>query len=407
MNLILNNNILKRKDMKKFVYIFATLLFCVTQANAQKLYIEDCDAPQGGVVTISVKYSTDGVKCEGAQMNLDLPEGLSFVTDENGDAVGTINPDIAKGFTLVTSKNGFAVYGTGSYTGEGTLLTFDLNVDPTLALGKELEVTVRNLSIPTADADIPLDPFTFKVTIVENIVTLDENSTTAPEAAENVDVKVLRTISASNWNTICLPFAMTGAQVKEAFGDGVKFANFTGYDIDDAGTELKVNFASFDASAGLEANHPCLIQVENKVTEFKVLGVTIAPEDEPTIAAIPRTKKQWSEMIGTYVAETVLDETYLFISGNNFYYGNADGKTKMKAFRAYFDFYDELTNKTATAKVGFNVDGEATSIDGYAINRSVEGVYDLSGRKIKIEGNDLNKLQKGVYIIDGKKVTIK
>ena len=60
------------------------------------------------------------------------------------------------------------------------------------------------------------------------------------------------------------------------------------------------------------------------------------------------------------------------------------------------------------AKVGFIVDGEATSVDGIPSYQHVlEGVYDLSGRKIQLENGDLNKLQKGVYIINGKKVTIK
>ena len=217
--------------MKKLFYIIAVLFFGVTQANAQRLYVEDCDAPLGGTVTIAVKYSTGDVKCEGGQMNIDLPEGLSFVTDADGNATGKINPDIANGFTLATSKNGFAVYGTGSFTGEGTLLTFDLNVSPSLSIGDVKEVTVRNLSIPTADADIPNDPFTFKVTIVENRITLDENSTTAPAAAENVNVLVKRSVKAEYWNTICLPFAMNEEQVKAAFGDGVKVAEFTGCDV--------------------------------------------------------------------------------------------------------------------------------------------------------------------------------
>ncbi len=415
-----NINLILNKDMKKYIFTIAALVLGVSQMSAQRLVFGDIEVPKGGQTTYTVKYETGGESLTTASFTLSLPEGVSTEKNAAGKSKFTVDSKMAETFSaFTTDKDGFSVAATAtgvSFPGtEGVLGTITLIADgeSDLVIGQSYPVKVSTISLVKRNSEtgalesVEYDDVTFNITIVENITVLDETSTTAPEAAENVDVKVLRTISATNWNTICLPFAMTGNQVKEAFGDGVKFANFTGYEIDDDGTELKVNFTSFDASAGLEANHPCLIQVENKVTEFKVLGVTIAPEDEPTIAAIPRTKKQWSEMIGTYVAETVLDETYLFISGNNFYYGNADGKTKMKAFRAYFDFYDELTNKTATAKVGFNVDGEATSIDGYAINRSVEGVYDLSGRKIKIEGNDLNKLQKGVYIIDGKKVTIK
>ncbi|MBQ7443801.1 MAG: hypothetical protein IJS59_08075 [Bacteroidaceae bacterium] len=40
----------------------------------------------------------------------------------------------------------------------------------------------------------------------------------------------------------------------------------------------------------------------------------------PTVAAVKRTKKQWSEMTGTYVAGTLLESQKLFISGNKFWY---------------------------------------------------------------------------------------
>ena len=398
--------------MKKLFYIIAVLFFGVTQANAQRLYVEDCDAPLGGTVTIAVKYSTGDVKCEGGQMNIDLPEGLSFVTDADGNATGKINPDIANGFTLATSKNGFAVYGTGSYTGEGTLLTFDLNVSPSLSIGDVKEVTVRNLSIPTADADIPNDPFTFKVTIVEKIVTLDENSTTAPAAAENVNVKVLRTIKAGNWGTICLPFDMTGKQVEEVFGTDVEFADFTGYEANYSGrdcTELKVNFTSTTVSVlsnGLSANHPCLIKVTSPISDFIVRGVDVNPSAKPVVTG--NTGQRYCDMYGIYVKTENMGDArspYLFLSGNQFYY--ATGRTTMKAFRAYFDLYDYLSDMSASSKIGFNIDGEASYIEGLSENRIVEGVYDLSGRKIQLENGDLNKLQKGVYIIDGKKVTIK
>lgn len=405
--------------MKKFIFTIVALVLGISQMSAQKLVFGDVDLPLGGQATLTVKYETGGESLTTASFTLTLPDGVSSEKKSDGGARFVLNADMAESFAAyTTAADGYSVAatslgvqfpGTSGVLGTVTLIAA---VDAeNLVIGNSYPVKVSGLSlVKRSDAglvSIPLEDITFNVNIVENITILDENSTTAPEAAENVDVKVLRTISASNWNTICLPFAMTGAQVKEAFGDGVKFANFTGYDIDDAGTELKVNFASFDASAGLEANHPCLIQVNNRITEFRAYGVTIAPEIDPTIAAIPRTKKQWSEMIGTYVAETVLDETYLFISGNNFYYGNAEGKTKMKAYRAYFDFYDELSDKSVAAKVSFNVDGDATSIDGIGYQPITEGVYDLSGRKIKLQDGDLNKLQKGVYIIDGKKVTIK
>lgn len=401
--------------MKKLFYIIAVLFFGVTQANAQRLYVEDCDAPLGGTVTIAVKYSTGDVKCEGGQMNIDLPEGLSFVTDADGNATGKINPDIANGFTLATSKNGFAVYGTGSFTGEGTLLTFDLNVSPSLSIGDVKEVTVRNLSIPTADADIPNDPFTFKVTIVENRITLDENSTTAPAAAENVNVLVKRSVKAGNWGTICLPFAMTEDQVKAVFGDGAKLADFDGTELikdeEELISEIKVKFVT---ATSIAANHPYLLKSENDIKYeegFKVEGVTIKPTSKPTVSKdyVEEDEEYYSFFYGVYVPTTLTSKLWLFLSGNKFYYSN--GETNMKGFRGYFKLQKPLAAKykdlSANARISIAIDEEPTVIDGMGFNRVVEGVYDLSGRKIQLENGDLNKLQKGVYIIDGKKVTIK
>jgi transcription antitermination factor NusG len=88
--------------------------------------------------------------------------------------------------------------------------------------------------------------------------------------------------------------------------------------------------------------------------------------------------------------------------------GKPTGKTKIKAFRAYFTLQDVLSSvENANAKISFSINDEATSIDGINSYRVVDGVYDLSGRKIQLENGDMNKLQKGVYIINGQKVTVK
>ena len=48
-------------------------------------------------------------------------------------------------------------------------------------------------------------------------VLLDETSPDAPEVSNGaVDVRVLRTIKANEWSTICMPFAMTAEQIDEA-----------------------------------------------------------------------------------------------------------------------------------------------------------------------------------------------
>ena len=75
----------------------------------------------------------------------------------------------------------------------------------------------------------------------------------------------------------------------------------------------------------------------------------------------------------------------------------------MKAFRAYFDFYDVLTNvdESYNVKMAFDIDGEATAIDEIVNGRSSDGKwYDLGGRRVG------RPQQRGVYIVEGRKVAI-
>lgn len=379
--------------------------------------------PQGGTGYIEVKYQfAQENYFANYSFDLYLPEGITLnqskivlgdCHSENHPTKYTIGQnegaDGAYYSLAILSNPTTALSGTSD-----VLVRLAVDVASTFDLNTELEGAIKKIRFAsTGGSTTAFDDIKFTIKVVENIVTLDENSTTVPEAAENVKVKVLRTIKAGNWGTICLPFAMTGDQVKDAFGE-VELADFAGYEKEENAdgdiVGINVKFNSVDATAGLQANHPCIIKVGETVNEFSVDGVTIEPEDEPTVAAVKRTKKQWSELIGTYVANTVVgnaeeDSWMLYLANNKFYYSK--GTAKMKAFRAYFDFYDVLADFENAAKIGFYVDGEATSIDGIGTQRVVEGVYDLSGRKIQLENGDLNKLQKGVYIINGKKVTIK
>lgn len=137
--------------------------------------------------------------------------------------------------------------------------------------------------------------------------------------------------------------------------------------------------------------------VSAPVAEFSVEGVSLDPEEEPTKATIKRTKKQWSEMIGTYVAETTIDDQMLVLSGGKFWYST--GLIKMKAFRAYFDFYDVLTEvEDAGVKVFVYVDGEETSVSGINWQGEPDNTFDLNGRRvIRPAGN-------GIYIVSRKKI---
>ena len=118
---------------------------------------------------------------------------------------------------------------------------------------------------------------------------LDETSLVVPEETTTpVDIKVLRTIKAGEWSTICLPFAMTGEEVTAAFGDDVQLADFIDYEVEEDEEEnivkINVNFENLDPTDGMEANYPYLIKINKTedITEFTANAV-IEPDEENAV----------------------------------------------------------------------------------------------------------------------------
>lgn len=372
----------------------------------------------------------------GVSFYLEVPEGATIkypgsLSDDSYDKTQII--DLAS-WTGNQKEDGYMVIGALASTDKvsGDQLGFKENehelgtivIDVSSLNAGTYSVKVKNVEISKfldGAANVVISEVVSTLTIIDRI-TLKETSEVAPEPMTGVDVRVERTIKADEWSTICLPFAMDNTQVKTAFGDDVKMAEFTGCEVDDAVTNIVVNFASIETPA-IEANHPYLIKVANAVSQFEVDNVNIAPSEDPRIdkdelvvgSGTPRDpyRYYYNSFVGNYVAQTILgQENYpvLYLTGNNFRYSK--GNVKMKAFRGYFDLidlYEYLENESETgAKIGFSVDDEATAIDGInAEQRVVEGVYDLQGRKVMVKDGDINNLQRGIYIINGKKVAIK
>ena len=410
--------------MKK---VLLTLLAFLTVGGAwaDNVTVADVEVLPGGTATLELYLdNTSGTFYRDFGFTFNLAEGITRDVSKDGITAGPVLQEAASilpgGQTLVMCVPDQDAVDQGLVNIEdyylkesGVLLYIKINASADLKDGTVLDCSLDDFELSDKDghAAIRIASIPFKVKI-SSTITLDENSTTAPEAAENVNVLVKRTIKAGNWSTICLPFAMDANQMETAFGKGVELADFEGYEetYDAAEVNVIAIDVKFATATTFEANHPYIIKVGADVSEFKLDGVNLEPSEEDALVEYDngKTGKQrvvWGTFQGNYTAETLVPENNLFISGNKFYYST--GATKMKAFRGYFWFTDELAVKALGAKINFSVDGDATSIDGIGTQRVVEGVYDLSGRKIQLENGDLNKLQKGVYIIDGKKVTIK
>lgn len=397
------------KDMKKFLLtMLAFFAFSGFTYAEDKLTIGDVEVPQGGSATVTISLVNE-TAFGGFSFDIKLPEGFSAKSITPSKRITEMGVDYPLSVTLKDEANN--IYNVLGYNtemaniigSEGDLAFITLSAAASVEM-KDYEVEVTEITLSTVDAKETTNPnTTFKITVGDTWI-LDENSSALPVAStKKVKVKVLRTIPANQWSTICLPFDMTGDQLVAAFGEGVQLAEFTAStpeknDADEV-TAITVGFTSVDFDEDdLYANTPYIIKVPEAVSEFS-LQTAIDPEEEP----VAKVKKNF--FYGTMHAGIIVPENSLFISGNNFWYSK--GKTTIKAFRGYFTLNDVIAGLTADSKINISVDGDATSIEGFGIQRVVEGVYDLSGRKIKLENGDVTKLQKGVYIIDGKKVTIK
>lgn len=394
------NNIMR----KTFLSLLALIAMGTTAFAGEKpvIAVADVDVLPGETAWASVNL-TDGKADTYTAMTLyaQIPMELVPYIDDIGCTVNaawegtsfSYNLDPQTGIATIPFASSNVIPGSSV----NDLVKVKLKLKATAPLG-EYSLTLKNtlFEYNSSDKDYA-DDVTFKVNVV-NFLVLDETSTVAPVAATGVNVKVKRTINANEWSTICLPFAMTEAQVKAAFGNDVELKDFSSWssetNIDDEIVSINVGFTSVSA---IEANHPYVIKVSTAISEFTVDGVDIAPADAEVVVGKGKTK---GTFYGNYVAGTEVPEENLFISGNKFYYST--GSTTIKAFRGYFELKDVLDSyyDEAPSRVVFDF-GDVTGIQKVSAQGQNDGIYyDLSGRRVE-------KPSKGVFIVNGKKVIIK
>lgn len=231
-------------------------------------------------------------------------------------------------------------------------------------------------------------------------ITLDENSDNIVEKAKNVNVTLKRTLYGDGgWNTLCVPFSLTAAQVTAAFGNDVELRKLSSIE----GTTLK--FVSTDI---ITAGEPCLIKVAKDGSTYNFEGVAtiaVANNKDYTFSMVSGD----IQLLGIYSPMDVVTVNpagpstgyYAFLGeGNKFF--KAQAETKMKGFRAFFLVPNNVPSNALKAVI----DGTATGIEDLVIDgvKANGRVYNLNGQYV---GNSLNGLQPGLYIQNGKKIVVK
>ena len=269
---------------------------------------------------------------------------------------------------------------------------------------------------------------TIEVTITyfdASLAAIVDNSDVISNIITNYDSKADVTLSDrtlykdGNWNTLCLPFSLSAAQIAA----NANFAGATlmtmdvteknGFDVEDgtlylwfktattieAGVPYLVKWEKAADYEGNEANY----DISNPVFEGVTVSSTAAQAVESTTAGLESV-----QMVGCYspVSVTADDKSILFLGdANTLYYSTVD--RQIRSCRAYFSV--PYINGHAEAKArafALSFDGEETT-GILEVSANYNGVtdeawYSLDG--VRLSGKPT---QRGLYINNGKKVVIK
>ena len=271
-------------------------------------------------------------------------------------------------------------------TSEGT---FDKQSNIACWLGSAKEVSFNNTQTQMNYADVT----NIRVYVeYPNVKTFEynENKANNIEAWENSDITLNRTLVADKWNTLCVPFAISGEEIKANFGEGTLVEKL------DAVNGNTVNFA--DATS-IEAGVPYLIKPT-------VAGTTYTFNGKDVIADAPKTKGNADVTFqGIYSPTDITNDGTVKAAGvtedGKVLFVNAGSQTK--AFRCFFTISDNTSISPAMLKI--SIKGVETAINSIVMdnsNATDNAIYNLQGQRVN--GNSLTK---GIYIKNGKKFAVK
>lgn len=219
---------------------------------------------------------------------------------------------------------------------------------------------------------------------------------------KNVTIENRGTLHAGEWNMMCLPFKLSAAGYKKAFGEDVKVAELTGVTKSEGGELVSFNLAYINEKNGMKAATPYLIKPSKEIpmadVTFEGVKVSAKTTEEQATGDVN------CKLIGT-LQPTILDKGHqqlVLKARNELQYMAPNSTTPMQACRAYF----ELTGTVAAAKnFSFSIDGETTGVKVIDVNAPSAStntrVYNMNGQLV---GTSVENLPQGIYVIAGKKV---
>ncbi|MCR4921731.1 MAG: hypothetical protein K5945_08520, partial [Bacteroidaceae bacterium] len=195
------------------------------------------------------------------------------------------------------------------------------------------------------------------------------------------------------WNTLCLPFSLTTAQIAASPLAGCTLMALDGAQSDLTNGTLTLTFTE---ATSITAGTPYIIKwaAGGNIVAPAFTGVTI---DQTMRNVATRDGKVTFKGTDDYLRFDAENKNILFLGGDDKLYYPQNGAS-IGACCAYFEVADGSSVKAFKLNIG----GDETSIENvqWSMGRSAS-LYDLNGRKLQGKPS-----QKGIYIKDGKKVVV-
>lgn len=369
----------------------------------------------------------DGTTMLFAPYTSELKAGCPYLVMPSADVSDPTFKDVINTDTPVQkeSYNGQSVSFDGKHSFYGTLFTADVVDKSTDYLfSKDVYSSASSLAKATSNTENGARAFirvSDGTTPAIKIQTADEASKFTYDVTngyvhtawcqydnqtKNVTIENRGTLHAGEWNMMCLPFKLSAAGYKKAFGEDVKVAEFTGVTKSEGGELVSFNLAYINEKNGMKAATPYLIMpskdIDTKTLKFEGVKVSTKTTKEQATGDVN------CKLIGT-LQPTILDKGHrqlVLMSNNQLHYMDPNPTDPMQACRAYFELTDTGTGTVAAAKgFSFSIDGETTGvkvIDVNALSTSTNTrVYNMNGQLV---GTSVENLPQGIYVIAGKKV---
>ena len=271
-----------------------------------------------------------------------------------------------------TNNHGYFLYANDEKT-EITSSKYDrFTVEVYLASAGNIELGIKAVGNEgntwTSLADMELQ-------YLGNAVTIDETQDTPAVETENANVKLIRTLSADYWNTLCLPFSL---EEDELAASPLAGASIKQYD------SVSDNTMSFTDATDIKAGMPYLVKPAYDIVD-------------PLFTAVKITETEGSPVgDGGFTFTGLLYQKTYDKMGTNPAYLATDGSVKrltsggLKGLRAWF-------NLPAGNAARIMIDDRITAIESILTPAAANttAIYDLSGRRVEA-------VTHGLYIQNGK-----